>query len=141
MKSQNRGRRGKGRKEKGGLASSPSCGDLAGDERRNAADLSSQRKNVLLIPLTPRSFFSSLPFFLYSSIALGTLNLLSQQYYIMYLSCVRIYLSLSIYLSKVSIYLSFCKYCKELNQHTNEKPAKPLSKCQEINYYTQSLNI
>ncbi len=47
------------------MASRPSCRDLAGDERRNTADLSSQRENVPLIPLTPRpSFPLILPLFL-----------------------------------------------------------------------------
>lgn len=36
------------------MASRASCCDLAGDETRPAADLSSQRENILLIPPTPR---------------------------------------------------------------------------------------
>lgn len=48
----------KGEQEGGEMANLASCCDLAGDERRTAADLSSQKENV---PLTPRPFFSSPP--------------------------------------------------------------------------------
>lgn len=51
---------------RGGTASRLSCGDLAGDERRNAADFSSQRENVLLrlrpfVSSPPPPFLSILP--------------------------------------------------------------------------------